>query len=161
MSFQASNCETNKTLFTSANTFLKGLSMITRILLPRILSALVGLLMAVQTISWITNPGEAAQGLGMALLEGMGRSTQIGDFSSFFFSVTLFCFLGAYLKQAQWLISGAIILGSAALFRSLAWIAHGADFATDFIVAEVVMTILLIVSAYLFNKSKDEVIESS
>ena len=135
--------------------------MITRILLPRILSALVGLLMAVQTISWITNPGEAAQGLGMALLEGMGRSTQIGDFSSFFFSVTLFCFLGAFLKQAQWLISGAIILGSAALFRSLAWIAHGADFATDFIVAEVVMTILLIVSAYLFNKSKDEVIESS
>ena len=120
MSFQASNCETNKTLFTSANTFLKGLSMI-----PRILSALVGLLMTLQTISWITNPGEAAQGLGMALLEGMGRSTQIGDFSSFFFSVTLFCFLGAYLKQAQWLISGAIILGSAALFRSLAWIAHG------------------------------------
>ena len=122
MSFQASNCETNKTLFTSANTFLKGSSMI-----PRILSALVGLLMAFQTISWITNPGEAAQGLGMALLEGMGRSTQIGDFSSFFFSVTLFCFLGAYLKQAQWLISGTIILGSAAPFRSLAWIAHGAD----------------------------------
>ena len=71
MPLLASNCETNKTLFTSANTFLKGSSMITRILLPRILSALVGLLMAVQTISWITNPGEAAQGLGMALLEGM------------------------------------------------------------------------------------------
>ena len=130
-------------------------------MIPRILSALVGLLMALQTISWITNPGEAAQSLGMALLEGMGRSTQIGDFSSFFFSVTLFCLLGAYLKQAQWLISGAIILGSAALFRSLAWIAQDSDFATDFIVAEFVMTILLIVSAHLFNKSKDEVFESS
>ena len=155
MSFHAIDCETNKTLFVSANTFLKGFSMI-----PRILSALVGLLMALQTISWITNPGEAAQGLGMVLLEGMGRSTQIGDFSSFFFSVTLFCFLGAYLKQAQWLMAAAIVLGSAALFRTLAWISHGADFATNFIVAEIVMTILLIVSAYLFNKSQDEVTES-
>jgi len=155
MSFRAIDCEANKTLFTSVKTLLKGLSMI-----PRILSAFVGLLMGLQTIPWISNPGEAAQSLGMTLLEGIGRSTQIGDFSSFFFSVTVFCFLGAYLKQAQWLIAAAIVLGSAALFRSLAWISHGADFATDFIVAEIVMTVLLIASAYLFNKSQDEVIES-
>ena len=155
MSFRAIDCEANKTLFTSVKTLLKGLSMI-----PRILSALVGLLMGLQTIPWISNPGEAAQSLGMTLLEGIGRSTQIGDFSSFFFSVTVFCFLGAYLKQAQWLMAAAIVLGSAALFRSLAWISHGADFATDFIVAEIVMSILLIVSAYLFNKPQDEVTES-
>ena len=136
--------------------------MITRILLPRILSALVGLLMAVQTISWITNPGEAAQGLGMALLEGMGRSTQIGDFLSFFFRCHTVLLLGSLPKASPMANiwgdhSGLCCL----LFRSLGWIAHGADFATDLVVAEVVMTILLIVSAYLFNKSKDEVIESS
>ena len=68
--------------------------------------------------------------------------------------------MGAYLKQAQWLIAAAIVLGSAALFRSLAWISNGAEFATDFILAEIVMTVLLIASAYLFNKSQDEVIES-
>ena len=48
-----------------------------------------------------------------------------------------------------------IVLGSTALFRSPAWISQGADFTTDFILAEVVMAILLIVNAYLFNKSQD------
>jgi hypothetical protein len=90
----------------------------------------------------------------MQLLDGMGRSTQIGDFTSFFFSVGVFCFLGAYFKQSQWLISAAVILGSAAIFRSLAWVLHSADFATNFIVAEVIMTILLVGCAYLFNKSE-------
>ena len=101
--------------------------------LLRIITAVSGLGLFLIGVIWWLQPATAAEMLGASLLDGTGRSTQIGDFSSFFFSVTLFCFLGAYLKQAQWLISGAIILGSAVLFRSLAWIAHGADFATDFI----------------------------
>ena len=125
-------------------------------MLPRIISALVGVVITLQTFTWITNPSEAAQGLGMSLLEGVGRSTQIGDFTSFFFSVGIFCFLGAYLKQRLWLLAASIILGSAAVFRSLAWALHGADFATGFIVAEVVMTGLLIWSAWQFKKSEEE-----
>ena len=125
-------------------------------MLPRIISALVGVVITLQTFTWITNPSEAAQGLGMSLLEGVGRSTQIGDFTSFFFSVGIFCFLGAYLKKGVWLYAASIILGSAAVFRSLAWALHGADFATDFIVAEVVMTVLLIWSAWQFKKSEEE-----
>ena len=125
-------------------------------MLPRIISALVGVVITLQTFTWITNPSEAAQGLGMSLLEGIGRSTQIGDFTSFFFSVGIFCFLGAYLKQGVWLYAASIILGSAAVFRSLAWALHSADFATDFIVAEVVMTVLLIWSAWRFKKSEEE-----
>ena len=124
-------------------------------MLPRIISALVGVVITLQTFTWITNPSEAAQGLGMSLLEGVGRSTQIGDFTSFFFSVGIFCFLGAYLKQGVWLYAASIILGSAGVFRSLAWALHGADFATDFIVAEVVMTGLLIWSAWQFKKSEE------
>ena len=89
-------------------------------MMPRILSALFRLLMALPTMTWISSPREAAQSLGMKLLEGIGRSTQISDFSSFFLSITVVCALGVYLKQAQWLIAAAIVLGSAALFRSLA-----------------------------------------
>ena len=125
-------------------------------MLPRIISALVGVVITLQTFTWITKPFEAAQGLGMSLLGGIGRSTQIGDFTSFFFSVGIFCFLGAYLKQGVWLYAASIILGSAAAFRSLAWALHGADFATYFIVAEVVMTVLLIWSAWQFKKSEEE-----
>ena len=129
-------------------------------MIPRILSALVGLL-----------HGTPSNDLNIQSWRGSSESwngttrrnrSQYPNRRIFFvfLHITVFCFLGAYLKQAQWLIAAAIVLGSAALFRSLAWISHDADFATDFIVIEVVMTVLLIASAYLFNKSQDEATES-
>ena len=123
-------------------------------MVPRIVSGLVGLLIALTAINWITNPSEAAAGLGMPLLEGMGRSTQIGDFTSFFVSVAVFCFLGAYHQRAHWLVAAATILGSAALFRSLSWLVHGAELATTFISLELVMTVLLLGCAYLFSRAR-------
>ena len=52
-------------------------------MLPRILTGLVGLLMAVITLGWLADPSSAAANLGMPLLDGLGRSTQIGDFLRF------------------------------------------------------------------------------
>ena len=52
-------------------------------MLPRILTGLVGLLMAVITLGWLADPSSAAANLGMSLLDGLGRSTQIGDFTAF------------------------------------------------------------------------------
>ena len=43
-------------------------------MLPRILSGLVGLLMLVTAVGWITDPASAAAGLGMPLLDGLGRT---------------------------------------------------------------------------------------
>ena len=125
-------------------------------MVARILAGLVALLMGASAVQWLVNPAGAAEGLGMPLLDGFGRSTQIGDFSAFFVGVTIFCVLGAIKQQVTWLYSAAIILGLAALLRTLAWAAHGADFATPAIVAEVVMTVLLIVSATLMNKAKSD-----
>lgn len=119
----------------------------------RILAGLVGLLMGVTALGWLTDPASAAQGLGMPLLEGIGRSTQIGDFSAFFIGITIFCVLGIVKQQSPWIISAAIILGLAAIMRTLAWAVHGAAFATVPITVEVVTTVLLIVSAILMNKA--------
>ena len=42
-----------------------------------------------QAYSWVTNPSEASNGL-ILYLDGVGRSTQIGDFSAFFIGVSIF-----------------------------------------------------------------------
>ena len=54
----------------------------------RIVAALPGVLFAIQGLNWIIDPSAAAEGLGMPLLEGIGRSTQIGDLAAFFFAMS-------------------------------------------------------------------------
>jgi hypothetical protein len=89
----------------------------------------------------------------MQLLDGMGRSTQIGDFTAFFVTAAILPLYGAWRQEAQWLIAPALLLGGAALFRTIAWLVHGADLATVTIIAELVMTALLIASSFLMRKS--------
>ena len=121
-------------------------------MVAKILTGLVALLMGLTAVQWLINPAGAAEGLGMPLLEGIGRSSQVGDFSAFFIGVTAFCVLGLLKKQTLWIYSAAIILGLAAAMRTLAWAVHGAPFATVMIAVEVVMTVMLLVSARLTNQ---------
>jgi hypothetical protein len=116
------------------------------------MAAIVALIMGLSAFGWLTDPLAAAEGLGMPLLDGIGRSTQVGDFSAFFLGTTIFCVLGIVRQEAHWLYSAAIILGLAAVLRSLAWVAHGAPFATTFIVAEIFMTALLITGGLLMQR---------
>jgi hypothetical protein len=119
----------------------------------RILAGLVGLLMAFLAFGWLTDPTSAAANLGMPLLDGIGRSTQVGDITAFFVVVAGLCIYGAWRQQTPWLIASALLLGSAAVFRTVAWLAHGADLATSAIVAELVMTALLVVSSILMSRA--------
>lgn len=119
----------------------------------KVMAGLVALLMGITAVGWLTDPASAAEGLGMPLLDGVGRSTQVGDFSAFFVGVTTFCVLGILRNQPVWLLSAAIILGLAAVMRTFAWLIHGAAFATAPIVVEVVTAALLIGAAYLMNRS--------
>ncbi len=117
----------------------------------RILVALPGLMMLGNAIGWLVRPGPTAEGLAMPLLDGMARSTQVGDLGAFFATAAATILLGAWTRKRTWLLCGAMLLGGAAVIRTLAWAAHGAEFATGFIVAEVVMTAIL-----LFGASKAE-----
>jgi hypothetical protein len=121
-------------------------------MLARILSGIVGLFMLWTCLGWLMDPEAAAIGLAMPLLEGMGGNTQIGDFTSFFFTAGLFACIGAYKAEYTWLYASISLLGSAAIFRSLAVVLHGSEPLTQAIIAEIVMVGFLILSVYLMKK---------
>ena len=121
-------------------------------MVARILSGIVGLFMLWTCLGWLMDPATAAAGLAMPLLEGMGGNTQIGDFTSFFFTAGLFACIGAYRAEHRWRYASISLLGSAAVFRSLAVVTHGSEPLTQAIIAEIVMVAFLILSVYLMKK---------
>ena len=128
------------------------------LMLPRILAALIGLLMASSGLGWLPDPAAAAASLGMPFLEGMGRSSQIGDMTAFFVGIAVLCFWGAWHCEGPRLQSAALFLILTALFRVLAWAAYEAPFATVFIVIELVCAGLLLYVARRFNAEGDDII---
>lgn len=119
----------------------------------RAISGLIGVFMLYSALGWIMDPASAAAGLAMTLVEGpgettLGMNTQIGDFTSFFFTAGIMACIGAYRNEHVWLYGTISLLGSAAVFRTYAGLVHGADFLTTAIVFEVVMSLLLFLSVY-------------
>ena len=76
----------------------------------RIAAAVPGVAMLLSALGWLFQPEDAAKNLGMPLLDGVARSTQIGDFGAFFFATGTMCMLGAIQQQAQWLYGAAMLL---------------------------------------------------
>ena len=113
----------------------------------RIVVGVLGGFFFLSGLNWIIDPAAAAQGLGVALPEGLARSTLIGDLGSFFLKAGTLILLGAITAQAHWLQAAALLFGGAAIMRMLAWAMHGADFAVVFIVSEIVSTALLLFAA--------------
>jgi len=113
----------------------------------RIVVAIPGVLMLATGLQWLFTPQAAATSLGMPLLDGIARSTQIGDLGAFFFATATMILLGAIRANAQWLHGAALCLGGAALMRIASTLLHGADFASQFIAAEVVMTAIVLLCA--------------
>lgn len=107
----------------------------------------VGALFALLGVRWLLDPAGAAEGLGMPLLDGLARSTQVGDFASFFLVAGLTAILGASPGRAGLLRVPAALIGGAAVTRTLAWLYRGADFATSFIAVEVLVGALLLWAA--------------
>jgi hypothetical protein len=124
-------------------------------MVARVLAVLVALFMGLLAVGWVFDPASAAENLGMPLLDGIGRSTQVGDLSALFVSATVLCLVGAIRQETPWLYSTALLLGTAALFRTTAWAFHGADLAVTSIVAELVMTGMLIGSAVMMSGRRE------
>ena len=112
----------------------------------RILVTLLGVFFVLQGIAWLVDPARAAAGLGMPLLDGLARSTQIGDLAAFFLTGGVTIVVGARPGRARLLLVPAGMLGAAAVVRTLAWALHGAEFAAAFIATEVAVAALLLVA---------------
>lgn len=117
----------------------------------RIFAALPGVLLFNNAVGLILTPQEVVESLGMAYLDGIGRSTQIGDMGSFFACTSLFIIYGALREKPQWLMAGAYLLITAAAYRVLATMLHAAEFAQVFIGVEVVAFIWLIIACRLLS----------
>tara|TARA_B100001559_G_scaffold278393_1_gene250330 strand:+ start:4682 stop:5053 length:372 start_codon:yes stop_codon:yes gene_type:complete len=113
----------------------------------RLISGIIGAFMLLQALNWLFDPSSAAAGLSMSLLEGEGGNTQIGDFTSFFFTAGLMAIIGAYRNEHLWLYTTISLLGSAAIFRISAGIFHGTEYLTSAIIFEIVASVLLFISA--------------
>lgn len=109
----------------------------------RVLVALPGVLFLVLGLRWIVDPAAAAAALGMPLLVGVGRSTQIGDLSAFFLTLAVTILVGAITARKVWLYAPMLLLALAALVRILAWLLHDAALATHLILPELIIAGLL------------------
>ena len=123
-------------------------------MIARILSGLIGALMLLNCLWWILDPATAAEGLAMPLLVGLESNSQIGDFTSFFFTAGLFACIGAYRAEHVWLYPTISLIGSAALFRSYAVIAHGSEPLVSTIGFEIVMSAILILCVVLMKRAQ-------
>jgi hypothetical protein len=113
----------------------------------RLVTTLLGVGFALQGLGWLAAPERAAGGLGMQLLDGVGRSTQIGDFAAFFLTAGVTMLAGLRPGRARLLLVPAGLLASAAAGRTIAWALHGAAFATAFVAVEVGAAALLVAVA--------------
>lgn len=107
---------------------------------PAILFLLIGL-------RWLFAPAGVAGEFGMPLLDGLGRSTQIGDLGAFFIGGAVMMLLGVLTQNRTWFLAPALLLALTALFRVLAWGIHDASFAATQIAVEVVVAGLLLFAA--------------
>ena len=123
-------------------------------MIARILSGLIGALMLLNCLWWILDPSTAAEELAMPLLEGLGSNSQIGDFTSFFFTAGLFACIGAYRAEHIWLYPTISLIGSAAFFRSYAVVAHGSDPLVSTIIIEIIMSAILILCVVLMKRAQ-------
>ena len=113
----------------------------------RIVTALPGILFLSIGLRWLFTPATVAAELNMPMLEGMARSTQIGDLAAFFTGAGLMILIGVVSTQRIWLFAASILIGGAAFYRTMAWIFQDAALATESITIEVVVTVLVLVTA--------------
>lgn len=113
----------------------------------RIISILIGLMSFITAMRFAFTPAGAAQGLGMPVLEGVGASTQLGDIGALFLAVAILVGLAQRPGQAHLLMGPAILMGCAAIMRSLVFLTGHAPFTPQFILPEVIMAGLLLAAA--------------
>ena len=129
---------------------------LSRLMAQREIGVIVGILGAfflLQGINWLVSPGAAAEALGMPLLDGAARSTQVGDLAGFFLCLGGMAIYGAYRSAPTWIRASGCLVGIVAITRTIAWLFHDADFTTLFIAVEVIAGATLLFLARKIEES--------
>jgi hypothetical protein len=115
--------------------------------LLRIIVALPAILFLIIGLQWAVDPAAAAESLGMPLLDGLARSSQMADTGALFIAMGLMILSGLLTGRKTWFYAPALMLFLAAALRLIAWLIHGAAFAPDLIAVEIVVGSLLLISS--------------
>ena len=112
--------------------------------LLKVVVALPGILFVVTGLRWLVDPASAAAQFGMPLLDGLGRSSQIGDMASFFLTLGMLILIALITAKRVWYYPPIMLLGFAAIARILAWLIHDAAPAVEMIAPEIIIACLLL-----------------
>lgn len=110
----------------------------------RVLVALPGILFVVSGLRWLVDPASAATQFGMPLLDGLGRSSQIGDMASFFLTLGMLILIALISAKRVWYYPAIMLLVFTAIGRILAWLIHDAAPAVEMIAPEIIIACLLL-----------------
>ena len=124
--------------------------------LLRILTALSGLGLLLVGIIWWLQPATAAEILGASLLDGTGRSTQIGDSGAFFIGVGGLLALGAIRNQTALVMSGGLLVGLVIPGRVLSATTHGGAWTPDEIAGECIVLIVALLTAATIRRQNTQ-----
>ena len=112
--------------------------------LLKVVVALPGILFVVTGLRWLVDPASAAAQFGMPLLDGLGRSSQIGDMASFFLTLGVLILIALITAKRVWYYPPIMLLGFTAIARILAWLIHDAAPAVEMIAPEIIIACLLL-----------------
>ena len=123
--------------------------------LLRALTALSGLGLLLVGLGWWVHPAAAAEMLGASLLEGTGRSTQIGDSGAFFIGAGALLAWGAIRRSATLTVVGGSLVGLVIPGRVLSATTHGGAWTPDEIAGECIILALSSATAWVLSRQAE------
>ena len=121
----------------------------------KIVVVLPGILFIVMGLRWLVAPSGIAPEFGFMLADGIGRSSQVGDFAAFFLTMGVCILLGVVTGRRLWFYPPVMLLLLAATGRVLAWALHDAAFVANMIFFEIGVGVLLLVASRWITDSAE------
>ena len=120
--------------------------------LLRTLTGLAGLGSLIIGAMWWYQPETAAGVLGASLLDGTGRSAQIGDSGAFTIGVGVLLLWGAARQYAVFVLIGGCLVGLVAPGRILSATFHGGAVTTPEVIVECVIFLIALMTWFAINR---------
>ena len=120
--------------------------------LLRTLTGLAGLGALIIGAMWWYQPETAAGLLGASLLDGTGRSAQIGDSGAFTIGVGVLLLWGAARQRAIFVLIGGCLVGLVAPGRILSATFHGGAVTTPEVIVECVILLIALMTWFAINR---------
>ena len=120
--------------------------------LLRTLTGLAGLGSLIIGAMWWYQPETAAGLLGASLLDGTGRTAQIGDSAAFTIGVGVLLIWGAIGQRAVFVLIGGCLVGLVAPGRILSATLHGGAVTTPEVIVECVIFLIALMTWFAISR---------